>query len=342
MSVPPPVAPVRHLDSLVARQFVGAWSRSTVLVLLAAAVLVVVVVLLLLPARRRRGSRTGSAAPAAEQAAPPANAAVPAPADGPGIAGRVQGPGGQAVAGAVVTVTDLTGDQVARACTDAAGRYRTGLPTGGTYVVICAADSHRPVAAMASVAAGEVRRDLVLTGGAQIEGWVRRRGGEPVGAATVTLTDVRGEVVGAAVTGADGRYVLAELYPGEYTLTVTAERTLPVARAVVVDGVRSHSVDVVLRPNVTMAGTVRAARSGTPIADAWVTLVDAHGNVAGSTLTADDGRYEFGGLAPGTYTLTASGYAPVAHRVSLSGERTDRDLVLGDRGATEVSGSRDG
>jgi uncharacterized protein YfaS (alpha-2-macroglobulin family) len=137
-------------------------------------------------------------------------------------------------------------------------------------------------------------------------------------------------VVGAAVAGPDGGYVLAGLYPGEYTLAATAENRLPVAQVVAVDGAGSRRCDVVLRSNVTVAGTVRAARSGAAVADASVMLLDAHGNVAGTTVTGADGRYEFVGLVPGAYTLTASGYAPVAARLDLTGERTDRDIVFGD------------
>ncbi|MGC9670490.1 carboxypeptidase regulatory-like domain-containing protein [Planosporangium sp. 12N6] len=252
------------------------------------------------------------------------------PPSGAALTGRVESADGRAVAGAVLTVTDFPGHQVARAVSGADGGYRLNLPSGGSYLVICAAEQHQPMAAMVSVGLGEVRRDITLAGASVVEGRVLQHGGRPISGATVTLTDARGEVVGAAVTGPDGAYVLADLYPGEYVLTATAERTLPVARAVTVDGAGSHRFDVVLRSNATVSGVVRAARSGQPVPDASVTLVDAYGNVAGTVVTGDDGRYEFAGLLPGAYTLTASGYAPVATRLEVSGERTDRDVTLGD------------
>jgi EmrB/QacA subfamily drug resistance transporter len=256
--------------------------------------------------------------------------AVSPPSNGAVVTGRVEGADRRPVAGALLTVTDFPGHQVTREVSQADGSYRLGLPTGGTYLLICAAQNHQPLATMLTVGLGEVRRDITLAGASAIEGRVLGHGGEPIGGATVTLTDARGEVVGAAITGPDGGYLLADLYPGEYVLTATAENTLPVARAVTVDGVGSHRVDVVLRSNATVAGTVRAAQSGRPVADASVTLVDGYGNVAGTTVTAGDGRYEFGGLLPGAYTLTASGYAPVAARVDLAGERTDHDVLLGE------------
>ena len=203
------------------------------------------------------------------------------------------------------------------------------MPTGGAYVLICAAAGHQPVASVVPVGMQEVRRDLKLVGASRIEGRVLRTGGDPVAGATATLIDVRGEVVGTTASGPEGGFVLADLYPGEYTLTATADSTLPLARAVTVDRPGSQWVEVLLRSNVSIAGTIRAGNSRRPVPDASVTLVDHDGNIAGTAATADDGRYEFTGLPPGAYTLTASGYPPVAVRLDLSGDRTDRDVMLG-------------
>ena len=61
--------------------------------------------------------------------------------------------------------------------------------------------------------------------------------------------------------------------------------------------------------------------------------IDQYGTVAGARVTDADGRYEFADLSPGVYTVTASGYAPVATRVELTGDRTDHDIILGASGA---------
>jgi EmrB/QacA subfamily drug resistance transporter len=282
------------------------------------------------PAASGNGRVDGALYRGAHVVAADAEPVAVSPDHGPAIAGRVEGPDRRAVGGAIVTVADFSGQQVARGVTDADGRYRLGLPTGGTYLLICAAENHEPVASMVAVGMDEVRRDLTLAGASLIEGRVAGQGGEPVSGATLTLTDARGEVVGAALTGPDGGYALTDLYPGEYTLTASAEGARPVARTVTIDSVGPHRVDVVLRSNATVNGTVRAAGSGSPVAGAPVTLVDGYGNVAGTMVTGEDGRYEFGDLLPGVYTLTASGYAPVASRIDLTGDRSRHDVVLGD------------
>jgi hypothetical protein len=245
------------------------------------------------------------------------------------VTGRVDGPGGGPVSGATVTVTDFGGAQLARAVTGLDGTYRLVVPTGGTFLFICAAEHHQPAASLITITGGELHRDVSLSGAGQLEGAVADQNGRPIPGAVLTLIDARGEVVASAAAGPDGGYLLTGLYPSEYTLTATAEGTRPAARSVVLEGTGSGRVDLVLMTNGTLAGLIRAATSGQPVADASVMAIDQFGAVVGATVTGTDGRYEFGDLAPSVYTVTASGYAPVASRVELTGDRIDHDIVLG-------------
>jgi EmrB/QacA subfamily drug resistance transporter len=245
------------------------------------------------------------------------------------VSGRVEGADHKPVAGATLTVTDFSGRQLARSVTTTDGTYRMRLPTGGSFLLICAAENHQPAASMITVAAGEVRRDVSLSGAGQLEGRVADQAGRPIPGAAITLTDARGEVVATAVSGEDGLYSLPDLYPAEYTLTATAAGTRPAARTVALGAGNDNRIDVVLVTNGTLGGVIRSATSGQPVPDASVLAVDGYGTVVGATVTGADGRYEFEDLQPGAYTVTASGYAPVASRVQLAGDRTDHDILLG-------------
>ncbi|MFF5293520.1 MFS transporter [Paractinoplanes globisporus] len=245
----------------------------------------------------------------------------------PVVSGRVDGPDGLPLDGATVTVAEFAGGQVAHTVTGGDGEFRLPLPAGGAFLLICAADDHQPAAVLVNAGVGEIRRVLSLAGAGRIEGRITDRQNRPVGGATVTLTDLAGTVVATATTGADGQYRLAGLDQADYMLTATAEHARPATR--IISPGRSRQADLMLTIGTTLSGSVRAARSGRPVPEASVVAVGADGEVAGSTTTDRNGRYELRDLPPGTYTVAASGHAPVATRVELSGEHTDHDILLG-------------
>ena len=78
-----------------------------------------------------------------------------------------------------------------------------------------------------------------------------------------------------------------------------------------------------------LSGVVRAGR-GDPLAGADVTLTDTTGQVVARTVTGPDGTYRFEDVAEGGYTVTASGFPPVARSVDLGAtEDYSLDLDLG-------------
>jgi uncharacterized protein YfaS (alpha-2-macroglobulin family) len=185
-----------------------------------------------------------------------------------------------------------------------------------------------------------VRRDITLAGASGVSGRVWNRTAGPVSAAVVTITDVRGEVVAAATADPDGCYRISDLYAGQYTITVTAPGHRPAARTLALTAGEPVDCDVELAASGQLAGTVRAASNGRPLQEANVTLIDEHGAVVASAVTGADGTYRFRDLLPGSYTLTASGYAPVASRVEVSGGASEgTDIALG---APVADGSRNG
>lgn len=63
------------------------------------------------------------------------------------------------------------------------------------------------------------------------------------------------------------------------------------------------------------------------MAEALATLVSEDGHVVGSRVTGEDGSFRFDDVAHGVYTITASGYAPVASEIEI-GPGHPSDVVL--------------
>lgn len=152
-------------------------------------------------------------------------------------------------------------------------------------------------------------------------------GGAPVAGATVTIT---GPLTRTTVTGADGRYAVPRLVPGDYEIaTQKFGYARGTATATVVAG-RSATADVTMaqQPQAVLSGTVTTA--GTPEAGATV----AAGGTPVSTVTDAAGRYRLT-LPHGEYTVVVTPSSRCARGasvgVTLTGDQT-QDVELGLRG----------
>ncbi|MEU6563805.1 MFS transporter [Nocardia nova] len=247
---------------------------------------------------------------------------------GHAIGGQVQRADGRPVAGAALTLIDQRGHQVSRATGDGSGRYSIEPPAAGSYVLIVSANGHQPAAVNVTADGRTQRLDLTLQGSGELSGVVRTAGaGRPVAGATVTLTDLRGEVVGAAVTTEGGDYTCHGVVSGTYTLVAVAEHMRPAATALVVpdSGLLRH--DIELSPLAMLTGTVLA--DGGAVPDAQVTVLDRSGNAVATARTDENGRYELTDLAEGEYTVVARGYPPVTSGITVGGGELEHDVRLG-------------
>ncbi|MGY6021371.1 MFS transporter [Streptomyces spinosirectus] len=258
------------------------------------------------------------------------------------VCGTVQHPDGTVVPRAALTLIDVAGQQIGRGASGEDGRYALATPGSGPYVLIAAAGGHQPQAVSVTVGDRPVELDVVLGGAGRLAGSVLTADGAPVRDATVTLTNVHGEVVASTRSGREGGYVITELVAGEYTLAAGAPAFRPAALPVTVQAARETRQDVELAGGAVLRGTVRAGgeRSemgaplpegwGRPVEDARVTLLDAAGNVVDTLTTGPDGTFRFIDLSSGEYTVIAAGYPPVATVLQVAGGgRTERDLQLG-------------
>ncbi|NKY87779.1 MFS transporter [Nocardia veterana] len=247
---------------------------------------------------------------------------------GRSISGHVQRADGRPVAGVALTLIDQRGHQVSRATGDGDGRYLIDPPSPGSYVLIVSAGGHQPAAVNVGVDGRPQRLDVTLHGSGELSGTVRAAGpGRPVAGATVTVTDVRGEVVAAAVSGEDGGYHCQGVVSGTYTLVTVAPHMRPQAIALTVpdSGVLHH--DVELNPLAVLSGSVTA--DGRAVADAEVTVRDDSGTVLGSARTDRFGRYTVTDLTEGEHTVVVRGYPPRTSRVSVTDSAPEHDVQLG-------------
>ncbi|TRO61025.1 MFS transporter [Streptomyces sp. IB201691-2A2] len=245
------------------------------------------------------------------------------------VCGTVQHPDGTVVPRAALTLIDVAGQQIGRGASGDDGRYALSTPGAGSYVLIAAAGGHQPQAVSVTVGERPVELDVVLGGAGRLAGSVVTADGTPVRDATVTLTNVHGEVVATTRSGREGSYVISELVAGEYTLAASAPAFRPAALPVSVQAARETRQDVELAGGAVLRGTVRAS-GGRAVEDARVTLLDAAGNVVDTLTTGGDGTFRFVDLSSGEYTVIAAGYPPVATVLQVAGGgRTERDLQLG-------------
>ncbi|MBE1531628.1 MFS transporter [Actinomadura algeriensis] len=166
-------------------------------------------------------------------------------------------------------------------------------------------------------------------GGVPVRGVVRTSDGAPVPSAALTLIGVDGHQLARALTLADGRYALPTPGPGTYVLIAATGEHEPQAATLVV-GDKPVEFDLLLAGNGGLTGTVRGA-DGLAVPNAMVVVTDVRGEVVGTGRTGPDGRYAFGDVVSGTYTLavSAAAHRPVALPVDVGGNgQTVQDVEM--------------
>ncbi len=168
---------------------------------------------------------------------------------------------------------------------------------------------------------------------AAVGGTVRDVDGRAVPGAALTLVDPAGHQVVRGTADADGRYVLGVPGVGGYVLIAAAAGHRPQAVTVTAGG-RPAVFDVLLAAAGRLVGTVQAAW-GAPVADAAVTLLDAHGDVVARTRSGPEGGFVLAAVVVGACTLAVSApaFRPAALPVSLPSARDARQDVTLTAGA---------
>ena len=298
------------------------------------------------------------------------------------------GSGDVPIEGVTITLRDATGAVVATAVTDADGKYDFLDLAPGNYTVEQtqpagfddvsdedgspdgdAGDSDTTVDNSISVTVGAGEADMdndfveeLLT---SIWGDVTEdtdgdgQGDAPIEGVTITLLDAAGNIVGTAVTDADGKYDFINLPAGTYTVQQTQPEAFrdvsdqdesPDGDAGDSDTAVDNSITVTTVPGeadmdndfveeglTSIWGDVTedVDDDGTgdlPIAGVTIRLLDSNGGVLETTMTDADGKYDFVGLPAGDYMIQQiqpTGFADVSDQdESPDGDAGDSDTSV--------------
>jgi len=147
----------------------------------------------------------------------------------------------------------------------------------------------------------------------------------PVVGAAVTLVSLGGRQLSRSVTGPGGSYGVKAPAIGSYVLIASADGHQPQASTLVVaEGPVAY--DVLLSGTSGLAGLVRSADSGAPVAEAVVIVTDMRGEVLATGRTDVLGEFVVTDLLPGTVTLAVNSpkHRPLALPVEIGGAGTTR------------------
>ncbi|HUQ04277.1 MAG TPA: carboxypeptidase-like regulatory domain-containing protein [Kofleriaceae bacterium] len=176
---------------------------------------------------------------------------------------------------------------------------------------------------------------------ARLEGRVRGPGDSAVPGAIIHLDPGEGDAT-TILAGADGRFVVDDLEPGEYAVSASAPGFVPdVEPELALRGGETTKVELVLdKGGLTLRGTVTDALTG-PIAGAVVSAATQNGffgtrSDRAAAMTDDAGRYTLT-LAPGAYRVRASHaeYVGAGAQVELRDAEVVQDFRLVPGGVIE-------
>ncbi len=263
---------------------------------------------------------------------------------GGGISGTVTDEQtGEAVVSVRLEVRTADGYSVGVASTDGEGDYMApGLPAGN-YVIYtenargylheayddvpcdrtfgCSSTDGTPITVVFGTVTGGI--DLALNRGGLISGTVTEATtGVPIDNATLRLWDTQGQSIGFGTdTSSSGRFAISGLWAGTYFVSVESSRYLDelyddipcpagcdptTGMAIEVSfGAITDGVDFALERLGVISGSVLDSVTGFPIASADVDVWDESGSRVAQGYADESGSYDIGGLAPGSYFVTA-------------------------------------
>jgi protocatechuate 3,4-dioxygenase beta subunit len=249
------------------------------------------------------------------------------------IAGRVVGADGRGIEGALVSAERRDGPHsttlVSEVASGADGRFSIEALEAGAYDVSAAAE---PLAtAFANgVRTGERELVLRLVAGGRLSGLVREgESAQPIAGFSIVLWPMRGALErGSAIVrtlfAPDGRFVIAALPPGDYSVTaLSAGWPSADEHRVVITAGATVEVLLELARGGRVHGTVHDQSTGRPIPGAQVALESTLGDersavpLLASSTSDERGAFELRGIGAERFSLVVS--AAEHHHKLLTG-----------------------
>jgi hypothetical protein len=218
------------------------------------------------------------------------------------IAGTVFDSSNNKLSGATVQITAGPGIPYTNQTTGGTGTYSFTVSGAGTFTVQASLANYSTQTFTFAVAAGgTTTQDFILSPNpGTIQGFVTQ-GGTGMGGVLVSSTS-GGSATSAAGTGA---YVISNVPVGTWTVTAALAGyvSTPASASITVTAGSVKSQDFSMAPFVGggISGTVTDQVTGLPLYNVTMTL-----STGPTTTTNTSGTYSFTGLAPGSYTLSAS------------------------------------
>lgn len=253
------------------------------------------------------------------------------------LSGRITGPGGRAVGGAAITITDGTNTLTTSSNSegDIGAWSVSGLSTPSTYVITATKHGMSSEARVVTLDAGATgTADLALVPGvATLTGKVSAAATDKgLAGISVSVSDSTGAVrTATTLTQPRGQYAVPTLpTPGTYTITFSGDGFQSRTRVLELKaGESPEPLTVALRASTGEVTGITSQVSRTSsgrkklagLENAGLTLANAdHTYKTTSTSTPEDGTFGFSGVAPGTYVLTTRYFGLVTDHTTVQVE----------------------
>ena len=198
---------------------------------------------------------------------------------------------------------------IASTQTDSSGNYQIPALAPGNYTLQIGANLYQTLLVAVSVQANQtttVNASLQANPGS-VQGTVSdARTTNALPNAQVQLF-AGSNLVAFLLTDTNGNYLITGIAPGQYSVTATLSNYQTLVETVTIQSNATSTVNFALQQSPgSVIGTVLSTTTGNPIVGANVNIYQGS-NILASATSDSNGNYVLNNLAPGQYTLVASG-----------------------------------